>query len=301
MAGVLTAIPYGVAAVGMVVVGRHSDRTGERRWHIAVCAVVGGARVRRVGVRRRRSCRRSSRCRWPCSAWHRCSGRSGRWRRRSMSGVGAAAGIALVNSVGNIGGFVGPNIIGLRPRRDAQLQRRAGVGRRRARGGRPAGAGGEPAREAVRLTEPCSRSAAFASRSESRIRRRVRRHRPLPRSRGRGLTAGDASTAFAMRGPVVAGDDLAVARGVRGQPEDLAEPARSVSASVHQTRRPRVPARHGAAAARNPLRHRRRGRGGRRDRLRDAARCRAGVGRDRLLARRAVLGPRHRHGSARRP
>ena len=29
-----------------------------------------------------------------------------------MSGVGAAAGIALVNSVGNIGGFVGPNIIG---------------------------------------------------------------------------------------------------------------------------------------------------------------------------------------------
>jgi ACS family tartrate transporter-like MFS transporter len=29
-----------------------------------------------------------------------------------MSGVGAAAGIALVNSVGNIGGFVGPTIIG---------------------------------------------------------------------------------------------------------------------------------------------------------------------------------------------
>jgi MFS transporter, ACS family, tartrate transporter len=29
-----------------------------------------------------------------------------------MRGVGAAAGIALVNSVGNIGGFVGPNIIG---------------------------------------------------------------------------------------------------------------------------------------------------------------------------------------------
>jgi MFS transporter, ACS family, tartrate transporter len=29
-----------------------------------------------------------------------------------LSGIGAAAGIALVNSVGNIGGFVGPNIIG---------------------------------------------------------------------------------------------------------------------------------------------------------------------------------------------
>ena len=29
-----------------------------------------------------------------------------------LSGIGAAAGIALINSVGNIGGFVGPNIIG---------------------------------------------------------------------------------------------------------------------------------------------------------------------------------------------
>jgi ACS family tartrate transporter-like MFS transporter len=29
-----------------------------------------------------------------------------------LGGVGAAAGIALVNSVGNVGGFVGPNIVG---------------------------------------------------------------------------------------------------------------------------------------------------------------------------------------------
>ena len=82
MAGVLTAIPYAVAAVGMVVVGRHSDRTGERRWHIAVCAVVGGTRVCRVGVRRRHRAVARARCRWPCSAWRRCSGRSGRWRPR---------------------------------------------------------------------------------------------------------------------------------------------------------------------------------------------------------------------------
>ena len=43
LAGLLTAIPYAVAAVGMVAVGRHSDRTGERRWHIAGSALVGGA------------------------------------------------------------------------------------------------------------------------------------------------------------------------------------------------------------------------------------------------------------------
>src|SRR5207237_745630 len=33
--GVLTAIPYLAGAIGMVITSRHSDRTGERRWHVA--------------------------------------------------------------------------------------------------------------------------------------------------------------------------------------------------------------------------------------------------------------------------
>ena len=41
--GLLSAVPYAVAAIGMIVVGRHSDRTGERRRHIAAAAIVGGA------------------------------------------------------------------------------------------------------------------------------------------------------------------------------------------------------------------------------------------------------------------
>src|SRR5207253_2215607 len=36
--GVLSAIPYLCGAAGMVVTGRHSDRTGERRWHVAAAA-----------------------------------------------------------------------------------------------------------------------------------------------------------------------------------------------------------------------------------------------------------------------
>jgi len=40
--GLLTAIPYLVGAGGMVLVARHSDRTGERRWHIVCAALVGG-------------------------------------------------------------------------------------------------------------------------------------------------------------------------------------------------------------------------------------------------------------------
>src|SRR4029079_1387909 len=38
--GLLTAIPYAAGAVAMVLAGRHSDRTGERRWHVAAGAAV---------------------------------------------------------------------------------------------------------------------------------------------------------------------------------------------------------------------------------------------------------------------
>jgi ACS family tartrate transporter-like MFS transporter len=34
----MTAFPFAVALVAMVLIGRHSDRTGERRWHVAGCA-----------------------------------------------------------------------------------------------------------------------------------------------------------------------------------------------------------------------------------------------------------------------
>jgi ACS family tartrate transporter-like MFS transporter len=111
MAGVLTAIPYAVAAIGMVVVGRHSDRTGERRWHIAVCAVVAGlaftASAFVGGIV-------PSLAALSLAMLGLASMLGPFWTlaTSTMSGVGAAAGIALVNSVGNIGGFVGPTIIG---------------------------------------------------------------------------------------------------------------------------------------------------------------------------------------------
>ncbi len=111
MAGVLTAIPYAVAAVGMVVVGRHSDRTGERRWHIAVCAVVGGLAF---AVSAFVGGIVPSLAALSLAMLGLASMLGPFWTlaTSTMSGVGAAAGIALVNSVGNVGGFVGPTIIG---------------------------------------------------------------------------------------------------------------------------------------------------------------------------------------------
>src|SRR4029077_19864493 len=39
--GMLSAIPFFGAAIAMVFVGRSSDLSGERRWHLAVCAMIG--------------------------------------------------------------------------------------------------------------------------------------------------------------------------------------------------------------------------------------------------------------------
>ena len=35
-------IPWGVTAVVMVLVGYHSDKTGERAWHVGLSAAAGG-------------------------------------------------------------------------------------------------------------------------------------------------------------------------------------------------------------------------------------------------------------------
>jgi ACS family tartrate transporter-like MFS transporter len=110
--GLLTAIPYGIAAIGMVIVGRHSDHTGERRWHIALSAAVGGAAFAATAVVHGLvpSLATLSLAMLGLAAM---LGPFWTLATSLMTGVGAAAGIALVNSVGNIGGFVGPNIIGV--------------------------------------------------------------------------------------------------------------------------------------------------------------------------------------------
>ncbi len=110
--GVLSAIPYLVAAGGMVVVGNHSDRTGERRWHVAGCALVAAGALTlaafsasTIGVVAGLS-----------FAMFGVSAMVGPfWTLSStlLSGLRASAGIAVINSIGNLGGFVGPNILGL--------------------------------------------------------------------------------------------------------------------------------------------------------------------------------------------
>ncbi len=108
----ITAVPFVAALVAMVLVGRHSDRTGERKWHVVACAATAA-----VGL--------------VLAAWFQASvpllvlsfTLSQIGQRSVMSvfwaippiflgGTAAAAGIAMINAIGNLGGAVGPTVMG---------------------------------------------------------------------------------------------------------------------------------------------------------------------------------------------
>ena len=108
--GLLAALPYVFGAAFMVWNSRHSDLKQERRWHIAIPALIGC-----VGRALSAYCSGSS---FWMMAWI-CLAMSGTLALiptyislpgAMLSGTAAAAGIALVNSVGNLAGFFGPTV-----------------------------------------------------------------------------------------------------------------------------------------------------------------------------------------------
>src|SRR5262249_51815807 len=109
--GWLSAVPYAAGVLVMVVAGRHSDRTGERRWHYAIAAVVSAIGLLLTPL--------GSSVPWiifclsvTTIGYASTYGPFWALTTASMRGVGAAASIALVNSIGNTGGFVGPYLLG---------------------------------------------------------------------------------------------------------------------------------------------------------------------------------------------
>ncbi len=112
MVGFINIIPYFVAGVVMIFVGQYSDRTGERRKIVAAAATSAA-----IG--------------FALAAWFKnpylamaaltlafagikaTVGPFWAISTAFLSGTAAAGGIALINSVGNLGGFFGPALVGL--------------------------------------------------------------------------------------------------------------------------------------------------------------------------------------------
>src|SRR4051795_4606960 len=109
--GFVTAIPYSVAIVGLVVISRYSDRTGRRKPVVAVSMLIAAAAFALSTVV-------SPVAAIACLAvglFFLLGTHPVFWAMPAafLSGAAAAAGIALINSIGNLGGFVGPYLVGL--------------------------------------------------------------------------------------------------------------------------------------------------------------------------------------------
>jgi D-galactonate transporter len=107
----LSSIPYVVAAAAMVAVGAHSDRSRERRVHVAAAALVGAAGLAASAVVHSPTLGLIA---LSVAAMGIFSAIPVFWSLPTafLSGTAAAGAIALINSFGNLGGFVGPYLIG---------------------------------------------------------------------------------------------------------------------------------------------------------------------------------------------
>jgi D-galactonate transporter len=111
-AGFITALPYVVGGIGMILWGRHSDKTGERIWH---CIIPFIAMVIGLGLATMTDDPTLKILVLCIAAWGFFAILPIFWTLPTafLSGAGAAAGIAAVNSIGNLGGYFGPQVFGL--------------------------------------------------------------------------------------------------------------------------------------------------------------------------------------------
>ncbi len=112
--GLVSALPYMCAFVAMIYWGYHSDLHGERTWHVAGACLLTAAGLAACGLigTDYPAITMIAIC---CAAMGLQSFFPTFWSIPSamLTGVAAAGGLAMINSVGNLGGWLGPSVYGL--------------------------------------------------------------------------------------------------------------------------------------------------------------------------------------------
>jgi MFS transporter, ACS family, tartrate transporter len=111
MTGLVSSLPYFIGTIGLIGWGWSSDRNKERRWHLIAASVLGAIGLAFAG--------------WSGSSYWALLGmaaatagiygsRAAFWPMPSLflTGTAAAGAIAMINAVGNLGGYVGPFVVG---------------------------------------------------------------------------------------------------------------------------------------------------------------------------------------------
>ena len=111
MTGLVSSIPYIIGTVGLIAWGWSSDRNKERRWHLIAASTVGALGLAFAA--------------WSGASYWALIGmsaatvgiygsRAAFWPMPSifLTGTAAAGAIAMINAIGNLGGYFGPFIVG---------------------------------------------------------------------------------------------------------------------------------------------------------------------------------------------
>jgi ACS family tartrate transporter-like MFS transporter len=107
----VTALPGLVGAVAMLLSAAHSDKTGERKYHVAIGAAIGALGICLIAVSHDPYFTLAAMTVTSIGTGM-CQGPFWAMPTSMLTGAAAAGGIAFINSVGNLGGFAGPVAMG---------------------------------------------------------------------------------------------------------------------------------------------------------------------------------------------
>ncbi|WP_211471834.1 MFS transporter [Collimonas humicola] len=110
--GLISAIPFLCAVFAMILIGRRSDRMRERRWHLIVPALLGAVGFIVSALAADNTVIAIAFLSLAAMGVLTCSPLFWSLPTAFLSGTGAAAGIAVINSVGNLAGFASPFLVG---------------------------------------------------------------------------------------------------------------------------------------------------------------------------------------------
>lgn len=118
--GFISAVPYVFGIIGLLIVPRSSDRFNDRYGHLAVLYVLGAAGLFGAAWLAGPALQLAALCLVAFSLFS-CTAVFWTLPGRFFAGASAAAGIALINSVGNLGGYLGPFVVGALKEATGQL------------------------------------------------------------------------------------------------------------------------------------------------------------------------------------
>jgi MFS family permease len=110
--GFVSALPFCCAALSMFLVARHSDKVGERKQHIAICMAIGGAALLGCAFVTQPVFGLILLCVAAAGIWG-CLAIFWTLTGEFLTGAAVAIGIALINTIGQVGGLLGPWLVGV--------------------------------------------------------------------------------------------------------------------------------------------------------------------------------------------